>query len=50
MTKEMDKKSVGYVGKLRGNAAGSAYLIYDAGEQPGKNVNRKNWRATLGKV
>ena len=46
----MDKKSPAYLGKLRGNAAGSAYHLYDGGEQPAKNQNRKNWRTTMAKV
>ena len=50
MTKEMDKKSSAYIGKLRGNAAGSCYHLYDAGEQPGKNKNRKQWRITYAKI
>lgn len=50
LTKEMEKKSSAYLGKLRGNAAGSVYHLYDNGEQPGKNMNRKHWRTTMGKI
>lgn len=46
----MDKKSSAYLGKLRGNAAGSTYHIYDAGDQPSKTQNRKHWRTSMGKV
>lgn len=50
MTKEMDKNNPAYLGKLRGNSAGSTYLLYDNGQQPSKNLNRGAWRATLGKI
>ena len=46
----MDKKSASYLGKLRGNASGSIYQLYDGGEQPGKNMNRKHWRTTMGRI
>ena len=43
----MDKKSEGYLGKLRGNASGSTYQLYDSGTQPNKNFDRTNWRTSL---
>lgn len=46
----MEKKSSAYLGKLRGNAAGSLYQLYDSGEQPGKNLNRKLWRTSLARI
>lgn len=46
----MDKNNPAYLGKLRGNSAGSTYLLYDNGQQPSKNLNRGAWRATLGKI
>lgn len=40
MTKEMNKNSDSYLGKLRGNASGSIYQLYDYGFQPkSKDVN-----------
>ena len=50
MTKEMDKKSSAYLGKLRGNASGSIYQLYDNGQQPDKKMNRKHWRTTMGRI
>ena len=32
----MDKNKPSYVGKLRGNATGSLYNLYDCGVQPKK--------------
>ena len=46
MTKEMDKKSEAYLGKLRGNASGSTYQLYDSGIQPNKNLDRRQWRTS----
>lgn len=47
MTKEMDKNSPAYLGKLRGNAAGSEYQLFDCGAQPNNNTNRSKWRVTM---
>ena len=46
----MDKNSINYLGKLRGNSTGSIYQLYDGGKQPSKNINRKEWRVSMGKV
>ena len=43
----MDKKSPNYLGKLRGNASGSTYQLYDYGVQPSKNLDRQTWRTSL---
>lgn len=43
----MDKKNPNYVGKLRGNASGSTYQLYDDGIQPNKNFDRREWRTSL---
>lgn len=50
MTKDMDKKSPAYLGKLRGNSSGSTYLLYDNGNQPNKSLDRSKWRTTLAKI
>ena len=50
LTKEMNKKNTAYLGKLRGNAAGSTYTLYDSGLQPEKNLDRKEWRTSLAHV
>lgn len=34
LTKEIDKKSTAYLGKLRGNLFGSVFQLYDNGAQP----------------
>lgn len=34
----MDKKSFAFMGKIRGNALGSEYTIYDSGLMPAENV------------
>ena len=38
------------MGKIRGNALGSEYTIYDSGLIPADNVQRKQWRTTMGKI
>lgn len=42
------------MGKIRGNALGSSYNVYDCGKQPGNNLisgsNRKDWRVIMGKI
>ena len=43
----MDKKNEAYIGKLRGNAAGSTYQLYDSGSQPNKSLDRQEWRTSL---
>ena len=43
----MDKKNQNYLGKLRGNASGSTYQLYDYGIQPSKNLDRQAWRTSL---
>lgn len=50
MTNNMDKKSDAYLGKLRGNSSGSCYHLYDNGNQPSKNLDRREWRATFAKI
>jgi hypothetical protein len=40
LTKEMDKNNEAYLGKLRGNASGSEYQLYNDGQQPGKKLDR----------
>lgn len=43
----MDKSKPAYLGtkyknlgKLRGNASGSTYILYDCGTQPNKSIDR----------
>jgi hypothetical protein len=43
----MDKNIPAYLGKLRGNAAGSIYQLYNDGLQPNKSVDRSNWRVSM---
>ena len=43
----MEKKNPAYMGKLRGNAAGSTYQLFDCGIQPNKNLDRRQWRTSL---
>ena len=50
LTKEMDKKSSSYLGKLRGNAAGSTYELYDDGQPPNNKMNRSEWRITMAHI
>jgi|694.fasta_scaffold75967_1 tubby-related protein 1 len=46
----MDKNSVSYLGKLRGNKTGSIYQLYDCGKQPESNINRRLWRCSLARI
>ena len=46
----MNKKSSKYLGKLRGNAAGSTYQLFDSGLQPSKNIEKEEWRTSLAYV
>ena len=50
LTKEMDKNSDSYLGKLRGNASGSAYQLYDNGLPPTNKMNRSEWRITMAHI
>lgn len=50
MTKEMDKNKFSYLGKLRGNATGSIYNLYDCGVQPKNEMDRANWRVSLAAI
>lgn len=43
----MDKNNASYIGKLRGNAAGSLYQLYDYGIQPTNSLNRSNFRVSM---
>ena len=43
----MDKSNPAYLGKLRGNAAGSAYHLYDKGMQPNHDYDRSKFRVTM---
>lgn len=44
----MDKNNQAYLGKLRGNAAGSVYQLFDHGIQPnGKTLNRSEFRVNM---
>ena len=43
----MEKKNPAYLGKLRGNASGSTYQLFDEGIQPNKNLDRQDWRTSL---
>ena len=44
----MDKNNPAYLGKLRGNAAGSLYQLYDSGSQPNEDIDRSKWRISMG--
>ena len=37
----MDRKNPAYLGKLRGNSSGSTYILYDNGNAPNKNLDKK---------
>ena len=50
LTKEMDKNNPSYLGKLRGNATGSIYQLYDNGQQPGKDYDRSKYRANMAHI
>ena len=43
----MDKNNPAYVGKLRGNAAGSIYQLYDNGLQPNNDYDRSKFRVNM---
>ena len=43
----MDKNNASYVGKLRGNASGSIYQLYDNGIQPTGSLDRSNFRVSM---
>lgn len=47
LTKEMDKNNPAYLGKLRGNAAGSIYQLYDYGQQPNNDIDRSKFRVSM---
>lgn len=50
LTKEMDKNNPAYLGKLRGNAAGSIYQLYDSGLQPNNDYDRSKFRVNMAYV
>jgi len=44
----MDKNNPSYLGKLRGNASGSIYQLYDNGVQPSGNImDRSKFRVSM---
>ena len=43
----MEKNSSSYLGKLRGNAAGSIYQLYDYGLQPNNDIDRSKYRVSM---
>jgi tubby and related proteins len=43
----MDKNNPAYLGKLRGNAAGSVYQLYDHGQQPNSDLDRSKFRVSM---
>ena len=47
LTKEMNKNIPAYLGKLRGNAAGSIYQLYDNGLEPTNDYNRSKFRVNM---
>lgn len=46
----MDKNNPSYLGKLRGNAAGSIYQLYDHGLQPNNDYDRSKFRVSMGYI
>lgn len=47
----MDKNNPSYLGKLRGNAAGSIYQLYDRGIQPSNDQeDRSKFRVTMASI
>lgn len=46
----MDKNNPSYLGKLRGNAAGSIYQLYDKGIQPNNDYDRSKFRVSMAYV
>lgn len=46
----MDKNNPAYLGKLRGNAAGSIYQLYDFGLQPNNDYDRSKFRVSMGYI
>ena len=46
----MDKNNPSYLGKLRGNAAGSVYQLYDNGMQPNNDYDRSKFRVSMGYI
>jgi hypothetical protein len=43
----MEKNNPAYLGKLRGNATGSIYQLYDNGQQPSKDYDRSKFRTSM---
>jgi len=43
----MNKNIPAYLGKLRGNAAGSIYQLYDNGLEPTNDYNRSKFRVNM---
>ena len=46
----MNKNSPSYVGKLRGDAAGATYNLYDHGQQPNSDIDRSQFRVSMAYV
>lgn len=46
----MDKNNPSYLGKLRGNASGSIYQLYDNGLQPNNDYDRSKFRVSMGYI
>lgn len=46
----MDKNAQAYLGKLRGNASGSTYQLFDNGKQPNNDYNRSEFRVSMAHV
>ena len=43
----MVKGSATYVGKLRGDAAGATYNLYNHGQQPNNEIDRSQFRVSM---
>jgi hypothetical protein len=43
----MDKNNPAYLGKLRGNASGSVYQLFDQGIQPDNSFDRSKFRVSM---
>lgn len=43
----MNKGSPAYIGKLRGDAAGATYNLFDHGLQPNNEIDRSQFRVSM---
>ena len=43
----MNKNSSSYLGKLRGDAAGATYNLYNHGQQPNSDIDRSHFRVSM---